>query len=318
MKYTDLVIIGSGPAAYTAAIYTARANIKTVLYEGFYSGIPGGQLMTTTMVENFPGFPEGIMGSDLMANMKNQAKRFDVDIISEDVKNVDLSKHPLIVNGSKTSFEASSIRVATGATAKRADIKGASDNEFWQKGVSACAICDGAAPIFKNKNVYVIGGGDSALEEAIFLTRFASKVFIVHRRDKLRASDIMIKKASNNPKVEMLLNSEITSVLGDKIVNSVVIKDNISGDENRHDAAGVFFAIGHTPNVSFLNGQITLNKRGYIDVKDCTTYTNIEGVFAAGDVQDYKYKQAITAAGSGCMAALDVERWLTEKGILRK
>jgi len=315
MNLVDVVVIGSGPAGYTAAIYTSRSNLKTVVFEGYLSGIAGGQLMTTTLVENFPGFSDGVMGQDLMLNMKKQAQRLSVDVLAEDAKSVDLKVHPFIVKGSKTVFQAKTVIIATGASAKRADIPGTSDGEFWQKGVSACAICDGAAPIFRGKEVFVIGGGDSAVEEAIFLTKFAKKVYIVHRREKLRASDIMVKRALSNPKIEVLFNSEVISVLGDKIVTHVVLKTGDSQKEEKREAAGVFFAIGHEPNTAFLNGQLKLNDQGYIIVKAGGTCTSIEGVFAAGDVQDYRYRQAIVAAGSGCMAALDAERWIEEKGI---
>ena len=314
MNLVDVVVIGSGPAGYTAAIYTSRANLKTVVFEGFLSGIAGGQLMTTTLVENFPGFSDGVMGQELMLNMKKQAQRLSVDVLAEDVKSVDLKIHPFIVKGSKTVFQAKTVIIATGARAKRADIQGTLDGEFWQKGVSACAVCDGAAPIFRGKEVFVIGGGDSAVEEAIFLTKFAKKVYIVHRREKLRAADIMVKRALSNPKIEVLFNSEVISVLGDKIVTHVVLKTGDGQKEEKRDAAGVFFAIGHEPNTAFLNGQLKLNDQGYIIVKAGGTCTSVEGVFAAGDVQDYRYRQAIVAAGSGCMAALDAERWIEEKG----
>lgn len=315
MKDADVVVIGSGPAGYTAAIYTSRANLKTMVFEGFYSGIAGGQLMTTTVVENFPGFPEGIMGPELMLNMKKQAQRFEVDILSEDVKSVDLNVYPFVVKGSKTSVQAKSVIIASGAMAKRADIPGTLDGEFWQKGVSACAVCDGAAPIFREKEVYVIGGGDSAVEEALFLTKFAKKVYIVHRRDQLRASEIMAKRALAHPKIEVLYNSEIIKVVGDKLVTHVFIKKEGVQKEEKRDAAGVFFAIGHEPNTSFLNGQLKLNDMGFITVKPGGTCTSIPGVFAAGDVQDFKYRQAIVAAGSGCMAALDAHKWMVEKGL---
>jgi thioredoxin reductase (NADPH) len=318
MDQIDLVIIGSGPAGYTAGIYTARANIQTLLFEGFNSGIAGGQLMTTTLIENFPGFPSGIMGSELMENMKKQAEKFSVRILPEDVKKVDLATHPFQVVGSKTSFKTNALILATGARAKRADIPGCGDNEFWQKGVSACAVCDGAAPIFRNKEIYVIGGGDSAVGEAIFLTKFASKVYIVHRREKLRAADILSKRAFSNPKIEVLFNSEIVSVSGDKVVTQVEILNKLTNTREKKQAGGVFFAIGHLPNTQFLNGQIKLNEDGYIISKPGTTLTNIEGVFAAGDVQDFRYRQAITAAGSGCMAALDAEKWLDHKGLIRR
>lgn len=317
MKLVDLVIIGSGPAGYTAGIYASRANLETVIFEGFFSGIAGGQLMTTTFVENFPGFPDGILGPELMQNMKKQAQRLRVEIIPEDVQSIDFNFYPFIVKGTKTSFQTRTIIIATGAKAKRADIPGTLDNEFWQKGVSACAICDGAAPIFRDKDVYVIGGGDSAAEEALFLTKFAKKVYIVHRREKLKASDIMAKRVLSNPKIEVLFNSEIIKVLGDKVVTHIILRKNNENKEEKREAAGLFFAIGHEPNTSFLNGNVKLDDNGYVLVKQGTTCTSVPGVFAAGDVQDRRYRQAITAAGSGCMAALDVERWLSEKGFCK-
>jgi thioredoxin reductase (NADPH) len=318
MDQIDLVIIGSGPAGYTAGIYTSRANIKTILFEGFNAGIAGGQLMTTTLVENYPGFLDGIMGPDLMQNMKKQAEKFSVKVLGEDVKSVDLSNHPFQIFGSKTTLKTNALIIATGANAKRADIPGCGDNEFWQKGVSSCAVCDGAAPIFRNKEIFVIGGGDSAVEEATFLTKFASKVYIVHRGDKLRASDIMAKRATSNPRIEILFNSEIVSVSGDKVVNQVEILNKQTKKKEKKSAGGVFFAIGHLPNTQFLMGQLKLNETGYIISKPGSTCTNVEGVFAAGDVQDFRYRQAVTAAGSGCMAALDAERWLDHKGLLRR
>lgn len=316
MEKRKVIIIGSGPSGYTAAIYTARANLQPVLFEGFYSGLAGGQLMTTTEVENYPGFPFGITGPEMMDAFRKQAERFGTLLLREDVNGVDLSAHPFHVSGSKTSYHADTLIIATGATAKRLDIPGTRDNEFWQKGVTACAICDGAMPIFRNKTLYVIGGGDSAVEEAIFLTKYGSKVFIVHRRDELRASKIMASRALHHPKIEILWDSVITKVEGNRVVEHVTIKNLKTGQENSQEGAGVFFAIGHSPNTAFLNHQLELNPQGYIvNSKPGTTYTSKEGVFAAGDVQDPTYRQAVTAAGSGCMAALDAERWLTEKGI---
>jgi len=315
MDIKKLVIIGSGPAAYTAAIYAARANLFPVLFEGFMSGPVGGQLMTTTEVENFPGFPGSIIGPKLMENMQVQAKKFGSINLVEDVLEVDLSKKPYLVKGTKSSFSTHSIIIATGANAKRLDIKGAKEGEFWQKGVTACAICDGAAPIFRDKELFVIGGGDSAVEEAVFLTKYGKKVYIVHRRDKLRASKIMAKRALDHPKVEVIWNSEIIEILGDSIVREVILKNSKTKKIEKKIAAGVFFAIGHMPNTGFLNNQIILEPNGYIKVEKGTTKTSKEGVFAAGDVQDYTYRQAITAAGSGCMAALDAEKYLVEKGI---
>jgi len=316
MEKKKVVIVGSGPAGYTAAIYAARANLKPVLFEGFMSGPAGGQLMTTTDVENFPGFPDGILGPTMMENFKKQAVKFDTKVLTEDVKSVDLTKHPFEVIGSKSSFYAHTVIIATGATAKRLEIPGARDGEFWQKGVTACAICDGAAPIFRDKNLFVIGGGDSAIEEAIFLTKYAKKVFIVHRRDELRASKIMAERALNHPKIEVLWNKVVAEVYGNDIVRGVVVKDSQNGNTMKYDAGGVFFAIGHLPNTEFLNSQIKLDAKKYIIVERGTSKTSVEGVFAAGDVQDSIYRQAITAAGSGCMAALDVERWLSEKGYI--
>lgn len=315
MNKVNLVIIGSGPAGYTASIYSARANLAPVLFEGFMSGLPGGLLMTTTDVENFPGFPEGIIGPALMDKLRSQAKKYKTVILSEDVLSVDLSSHPFTINGSKTKLQTNALIIATGSTPKKLDIPGV--KEFWQKGVSTCATCDGALPIFRNKNIVVIGGGDSAVEEAIFLTRFASKVFIVHRKDVLKASKIMALRAMDNPKIEVIWNTEVKEIFGDKVVNGVLLKNNVTNKETRFETSGVFFAIGHAPNTAFLKGQVTLNENGYILVRKGSSHTNVEGVFAAGDVQDFVYKQAITAAGSGCMAALDALKWLEEGGYLK-
>lgn len=315
MERKKLVIIGSGPAGFTAAIYAARANLSPLMFEGFFSGPSGGQLMTTTEVENFPGFPDGITGPELMDSMKQQALRFGTQILTEDVDAVDLSKRPFTIKGGKTTVEAESIIIATGATAKRLGVPGTKDGEFWQKGVTACAVCDGAMPIFRDKELYVIGGGDTAVEEATFLTKYGSKVYIVHRRDELRASKIMAQHAMENPKIEILWNQVVTKVEGTDVVESVTLQNVETKEEVKRDAAGVFFAIGHTPNTAFLNGQITSDEQGYLLVKPGSTYTNVDGVFAAGDVQDKVYRQAISAAGSGCMAALDAERWLTVNGI---
>lgn len=315
METRKLVIIGSGPAAHTAAIYAARANLHPLLFEGFLSGPSGGQLMTTTEVENFPGFPQGISGPELMENFRAQSLRFETKILSEDVESVDLSKRPFLIRGSQTQLRAESLIIATGATAKRLDIEGAREGEFWQKGVTACAVCDGAAPIFKNRPLYVIGGGDSAVEEAIFLTKYGSRVYIVHRRDQLRASKIMAERALKHPKIEILWNSAIEKISGDRVVQSISLKNLAQETKEEREAGGVFFAIGHQPNTPFLNGQLKTDETGYIVVQQGSTQTSCEGVFAAGDVQDKKYRQAITAAGSGCMAALDAERWLNEMGL---
>ncbi len=315
MDKRKVVIIGSGPASYTAAIYAARANLRPLIYEGFFSGTAGGQLMTTTDVENFPGFPEGITGPDLVENFKKQALRFGTEVLTEDVEKVELKGHPFRVIGSKTEVSAETVIVATGAMAKRLDVPGANEGEYWQKGVTACAVCDGAMPIFRDKPLYVVGGGDTAVEEAMFLTKYGSRVYIVHRRDKLRASKIMAEHAEKHPKIEILWNHVLKEVKGDKVVSSVLLEDVKSGQVAEHPAGGVFFAIGHQPNTRFLGGQLETDEQGYLVVRPNSSYTSVEGVFAAGDVQDKVYRQAITAAGSGCKAALDAERWLTSKGL---
>jgi len=315
MEHRKVVIIGSGPAGYTAALYSARANLNPILYEGFFSGPAGGQLMTTTEVENYPGFPHGITGPALMDACRAQCERFGTHLLREDVESVDLSKKPYVVNGKKTHVTCDALIIATGATAKRLKIPGAGEDEFWQKGVTACAVCDGAMPIFRGQELYVIGGGDSAVEEATFLTKYGSRVYIVHRRDELRASKIMAQRALSHPKIEILWDSAITLVEGDKVVRSVTVQNLKTGQNSKRNAAGVFFAIGHKPNTDFLSGQLKMNEQGYLVVKAGTTYTSVEGVFAAGDVQDPVYRQAITAAGSGCMAAIDAERWLAAHGI---
>ncbi len=316
MKRTKLVIIGSGPAAFTAAIYAARANLQPIVFEGFSSGPVGGQLMTTTEVENFPGFPEGITGPELMERTRKQAVRFGTEILTEDVIAVELKERPFIVKGRRTVIQADAIVIATGATARRLNVPGAGDKEFWQKGVTACAVCDGAAPIFRNQDLYVIGGGDSAVEEAIFLTKYAKKVFLVHRREKLRASEIMADRAKKHPKVELIWNHELARIEGDKVVRKVVLKNVKTNQESAFSAGGVFFAIGHDPNTKFLQNQLRLKENNYIYVDPGTSKTSIEGVFAAGDVHDHIYRQAVTAAGTGCMAALDAERWPSEKGYI--
>jgi thioredoxin reductase (NADPH) len=267
--------------------------------------------MTTTDVENYPGFPEGIMGPELMDLFRKQAEKFGTSFITEDVTRVDLKQYPFLVEAPSGPVSAETLIIATGAQAKRLDVPGTGDHEFWQKGVTACAVCDGAMPIFRDKPLYVIGGGDTAVEEALFLTKFGSKVFIVHRRDELRASKIMAQRALSHPKIEVLWNQVVERVEGDQVVRSVTLKNVLTGATQKHPAAGLFFAIGHTPNTAFLGGQVELEPNGYIKVLKGTSRTNVEGVFAAGDVQDHHYRQAVTAAGSGCMAALDAERWLS-------
>lgn len=306
----NLVIIGSGPAAHTAAIYAGRAKLNPLVYEGLFAGgvAAGGQLTTTTEVENYPGFPEGIMGPELMERMRLQSIHCGARIETLTVDKVDLSQRPFKVIADGKIIETQALIIATGATAKRLNLPG--EERLWQKGISACAVCDGALPIFRNKPLIVIGGGDSAVEESTYLTKYASKVHVVHRRDHLRASQVMQDRLLNNPKVQMVWDSIVTEVLGDQKVNAVRIKNLKSGEERTLEAGGLFYAIGHQPNTAFLEGQLELDETGYIKTKPGTTRTTVEGVFACGDVQDKTYRQAVTAAGTGCMAALDAERWL--------
>ncbi|MFA9469256.1 MAG: thioredoxin-disulfide reductase [Deltaproteobacteria bacterium] len=309
-----VLIIGSGPAAHTAAIYAARAELSPVLFEGFMAGgiAAGGQLTTTTDVENFPGFPEGIMGPELTDRFRAQSERFGTTIHTETINEIDLSSRPFCFKADSQEGSADSVIIATGATAKRLDIAGANDGELWQKGISACAVCDGALPAFRNQPLAVIGGGDSAVEEASFLTKYGSTVYIVHRRDELRASKIMQQRALENPKIEMLWSHTVTQAKGADFLEAIRVKDLKTDQERDIPVAGLFFAIGHTPNTAFLNGQIDTDEQGYIVTKADSTQTNIPGVFAAGDVQDKKWRQAITAAGTGCMAALEAEHFLAD------
>lgn len=299
------VIIGTGPAGLTAAIYLARANMEPLVIEGWQ---PGGQLTTTTEIENFPGFPEGILGSELMSNMRKQAERFGATFKNGSVKSVDMSKRPFVLDvEGMGEVVAESIIISTGASAKYLGIPGEQENIG--RGVSTCATCDGF--FFRGKKIVMIGGGDSAMEEAGFLTRFASSVTLVNRRTELRASKIMQDRARANEKIEWALNRTPIEVLSNGMgVTGLKVRNNETGEEEIIETDGLFVAIGHTPNTGFLNGQITTDENGYILVKPGTTFTNVPGVFACGDVQDTNYRQAITAAGTGCMAALECERFL--------
>jgi len=297
----DVIIIGSGPAGLTAAIYTTRANLKTLLIAG---GKWGGQLMLTTTVDNYPGFPEGIQGPDLMMAMRKQAERFGTEFVDEDFEEGDFGKEPFKIKAGEKTFEGKSVIIATGADTKWLDVPG--EKEKIGKGVSSCAPCD--AFFFKNKKTIVVGGGDSAMEEAIVLANFADSVTVVHRREELRASAIMQKIAMESPKIKFLFNTEVTKILGDEKVTGIELKHNKTGEVSKMDLDGVFVAIGHTPNTGRFRG-IELDEKGYIKVHDHTR-TNIDGVFVAGDVHDSHYRQAVTAAGFGCMAALESETWL--------
>lgn len=313
-KPENVVIIGSGPAAHTAAIYLSRAELQPLMYEGFLAAgvAAGGQLTTTTDVENFPGFPLGVGGADLTTMFRKQSERFGTRILTETVSSINLSTHPFVIKGEfGSNCTANTVVIATGATARRLDIPGCRDGEYWQRGVSACAVCDGAAPIFRNAVLAVIGGGDSAMEEAVFLTKYASKVIIVHRRDDLRASKIMQRRAMDNPKIEFLYSHVIEEGRGDgKRLRSIVVRDLKTKETQEIECGGIFFAIGHEPNVKFLDGQLDLDEQDYVITRPDSTETSVAGVFAAGDVQDKKWRQAVTAAGTGCMAALQVEHYL--------
>lgn len=299
------IIIGTGPAGLTAAIYLARANMEPLVIEGWQ---PGGQLTTTTEIENFPGFPEGILGSELMSNMRKQAQNFGAKFRTGSVKSVDFSKRPYTLDVEGIGeLQAESVIISTGASAKYLGIPGEQDNIG--RGVSTCATCDGF--FFRGKKIAIVGGGDSAMEEAVFLTRFASEVTVVNRRDELRASKIMQDRARANEKISWNLNrTPLEVVAGEQGLQGLKVRNNVTGEEELVETDGVFITIGHTPNTAFLDGQVTTDEQGYIVVKPGTSETNIPGVFACGDVQDRQYRQAITAAGSGCMAALDCERFL--------
>jgi thioredoxin reductase (NADPH) len=315
-----LIIVGSGPAAWTAALYAARADLNAVVYEGEPSRemIPGGQLMWTTDIENYPGFPQGISGQELMQRMKEQAVRFGTRVESAAIEKVDFSGRPLRLKPKWTDdwIEANTVIVATGA---RANWLGLANEERLARtggGVSACAVCDGALPAFRDSVLAVVGGGDSAAEESTYLTKFAKEVVLIHRRDELRASKVMADRVLTNPKIRVAWNTRVTEVLGDDFVTGVRVEDTVTGAQRELAVGGLFIAIGHTPNTDFLAGQVALTPAGYIDLPHAwRTVTSVDGVFAAGDVIDDYYRQAVTAAGTGCMAALEAERWLAEHGL---
>ncbi len=308
----DVIIIGSGPAGLTAAIYTARANMSPLVIEGEPSSTsdqPGGQLMLTTDVENFPGFPDGIMGPELMSNFRAQASRFGAEFVTAKVTDVDFSERPFTIKVGDTSYQAKTAIVSTGAQSLMLGLP--NEERLIGHGLSTCATCDGF--FFRDQEIAVVGGGDSAVEEATFLTRFASKVYLVHRRDELRASKIMCERALENPKIEILWNSQVVEIQGDEKLSGVVLQDTVTEDTRVLDIDGLFIAIGHRPNTDLFKGHLKLKDNGYLETQPNTSYTEVPGVFACGDVQDDYYRQAITAAGSGCMAAIDAERWLEDQ-----
>lgn len=307
MERRKLVIAGSGPAGYTAAIYAARAELAPLVLAGLEFG---GQLMLTTDVENYPGFPEGVTGPEMMEMFQRQAERFGAEVANENVTEIDVAKRPFTIRTAEREVVADAVIVATGASAKWVGLE--SETRLQNKGVSACATCDGA--LYRGKPMVVVGGGDTAMEEALFLTRFATKVTVVHRRDELRASKIMADRAKAHDKIEFAWNSEVDEILGDEFATGVRLRDVNTGATREVSAEAIFMAIGHKPNTAFLNGRLELDDVGYVKVEAGTTRTSVEGIFACGDVMDPVYRQAVTAAGSGCMAAIDVERWLAEQG----
>ncbi|MFO0212705.1 MAG: thioredoxin-disulfide reductase [Pseudanabaena sp.] len=308
----QLVIIGSGPAGYTAAIYAARAQLEPLMFEGFSAGgLPGGQLMTTTEVENFPGFSEGIQGPQLMKEMRQQALRWGTKLITDDVVKVDFADRPFTIVADELEVKTNAVIIATGATAKRLNIQG--EERFWNNGISACAICEGTNPLFQNVEIAVVGGGDSAAEEALYLTKYASKVHLLVRSDRLRASKVMQERIFNHDKIQIHWQVIPISAHGDDVLQSIQMQNLKDHYVSELKVGGLFYAIGHTPNTQIFANQIDLDDKGYIKTFGKSTSTNIAGVWAAGDVQDHIYRQAITAAGSGCMAALEAERWLMQK-----
>ncbi len=311
----QIVIIGSGPAAWTAALYAARARLNPLVFEGEPSRLllPGGQLMWTTDIENFPGFPEGLAGPELMQRMKEQACRFDARVVSEDVAAVDFATHPFTITPNYSdAVRAKSVIIATGARANWLGLPNEQRLAQSGGGVSTCAVCDGALPVFRDQTLAVVGGGDSAMEEATYLTKFAKEVILIHRRDEFRASPIMVERVLANPKIRILWNTVVVDVLGYDAVEGLKLRNVETGEQTEIECRGMFVAIGHTPNTEFLRGHFELSEHGYLQVPaPWRTATSVEGVFAAGDVMDDYYRQAITAAGTGCMAALEAERWLS-------
>lgn len=318
VQHEKLIIIGSGPAAWTAAIYAARAQLDPLVYEGSFSAtmVPGGQLMYTTEVENYPGFPEGITGPEMMAGFRDQALRFKTRAVTEDIQQVDFSGRPLrLIAGDGQQLTADSVIISTGANARWLGVPGEERLAQSGGGVSACAVCDGALPHFRDKVIAVVGGGDSAMEDALYMTKFASEVLVIHRRDEFRASKIMQSRVLENPKIKVLWNSLVEEVLGEDSIKRIRVRDVKSGEQKEIDVDGMFVAIGHSPNTGFLGDAIALKPNGYIATPvSWRTATSVPGVFAAGDVMDDFYRQAVTAAGSGCMAALEAERWLAHGG----
>ncbi len=307
-QHTKVIIIGSGPAGYTAAIYASRAQLEPIMIGGMAFG---GQLMLTTDVENYPGFPEGVTGPEMMELFRKQAERFGTKFYFEDVTAVDFSERPFKIETADKQFTADAVVISTGASAKWIGLD--SEQRLMNNGVSACATCDGA--LFRGKAMAVVGGGDTAMEEALFLTRFATKVTVIHRRDELRASKIMGERAKNHELIEFAWNSTVKEVLGEEFVTGVRLTDTQTGEERDIDVEALFIAIGHQPNTGLFTGVLDLDDAGYIKVDPGTTRTSIEGVFACGDVSDPTYRQAVTAAGTGCMAAIESERWLAEQGV---
>lgn len=318
VQHEKLIIIGSGPAAWTAAIYAARAQLDPLVYEGSFSAtmVPGGQLMFTTEVENYPGFPDGVTGPDMMTGFREQALRFDTRVVTEDIQQVDLSSRPFrLTAGDGKRLKADSIIISTGANARWLGIPGEERLAQSGGGVSACAVCDGALPHFRDKVIAVVGGGDSAMEDALYMTKFASQVLVIHRRDEFRASRIMQERVLANPDIKVLWNSLVEEVIGGDVIERIRVKDVNTGVQREIDVDGMFVAIGHIPNTGFLGDAIELKPNGYIAMPvTWRTVTSVPGVFAAGDVMDDFYRQAVTAAGTGCMAALEAERWLTHGG----